>query len=216
MKAVGLVNQRLIRDSGRQNGVPTMSSRTNTMLRQACEDAVLIRFWNPYDEGSTHGYVLDIGPKFFFLALIGEDMRFNGFQCMKVKDAKRLQVPDPYADFIVTALRKRGQTIRKKPNVDVSDLSALLISANRLFPLVTIHREGVEPGCCWIGRVIEVTDKHLTLHEIGTHATWHKKPCRYRLSEITRVEFGGGYEEALHLVGGDLKRQNKQARSKKA
>jgi len=31
---------------------------------------------------------------------------------------------------------------------------------------------------------------------------WDKEPTKHLLSEITRVDFGGGYEEALHLVGG--------------
>jgi hypothetical protein len=189
-----------------------MGSRKDAMLRQACIDAVLVKFWNPYDEDSTHGYVLDIGKKFLLLALIGDDMRFNGFQCLRLKDVKRLQVPDPYADFAVAALRKRGQEIRKKPSVDLSNLPDLLISANRLFSLVTIHRGDVKSGCCWIRRLLEVTDKTLFLQEIGPDGVWEKKASRFRLSEITRVEFGGGYEEALHLVGGpppDLKRKRR-------
>lgn len=191
-----------------------MSSRSNEMLRQACEDAVLIKFWNPHDEGSTHGYVLDIGPKFFLLALIGDDMRPDGFQCLKLKDVKRLQAPDPYADFAVAALRKRRQKIRKRPDIDISELPALLMSANRLFPLVTIHRELIKPDSCWIGRVINVTEKSVILQEIGPDASWEKRPSRFRLSEITRVEFGGGYEEALHLVGGPPPAPERKGRSK--
>ena len=193
-----------------------MSSRSNAMLHQACEDAVLVKFWNHFDDGSTHGYVLEVGPQFFLLALVGEDMRFNGFQCLRLQDVRRLQVPDPYADFVVAALRKRGQRIRKKPNVDISELPALLISANRLFPIVTIHRERVKPDSCWIGRVLDVTNKSVLLHEIGPDAVWDKKSTRFQLSEITRVEFGGGYEEALHLVGGSLKQQKKSVRPSRA
>jgi hypothetical protein len=187
-------------------------SAHSKMLRQACKEAVLVKFWNPFDHGSTQGYVLDIGPKFFLLGLIGEDMRFNGFQCLRLKDVKRLQVPDPYADFAVAALRKRGEEIRKKPDVDLNNLPDLLLSANRLFPLVTIQREDVKSGSCWIGRVLEVTDKRVVLQEIGPDALWEKKPSRFRLSEVTRVEFGGGYEEALQLVGGpppDLKKKRR-------
>ncbi|HEX7424334.1 MAG TPA: hypothetical protein VF311_10690 [Terriglobales bacterium] len=36
----------------------------------------------------------------------------------------------------------------------------------------------------------------------GPDACWDDKPETYRLREITRVDFGGDYEEALRLVGG--------------
>lgn len=42
----------------------------------------------------------------------------------------------------------------------------------------------------------------MSLLEIGPDALWDDEPETYRLSEITRVDFGGAYEEALHLVGG--------------
>jgi hypothetical protein len=68
--------------------------------------------------------------------------------------------------------------------------------------LVTIHRERVDRGVCWIGRVIGVDRGCVKLLEIRPDATWNDEPEVYRLSEITRIDFGGGYAEALKLVGG--------------
>jgi hypothetical protein len=42
----------------------------------------------------------------------------------------------------------------------------------------------------------------MSLLEINPDATWDDTPSEYRLSEITRVNFGGDYEDALYLVGG--------------
>lgn len=179
-----------------------MTRKSNSLLTEALYSKTLVKFWNPYDSGSTQGYVLDVGPHFFLLGLIGEDVRFNGFQCLRLSDVRRLLVPDPYAEFIVTALHKRGESIRKKPNIKLNSLPDLLQSASRLFPLVTIHREKVKPETCKIGRVIGVNERKLSLLEIGPDAVWDEKPTDVKLKEITRVEFGGGYEEALHLVGG--------------
>ena len=72
----------------------------------------------------------------------------------------------------------------------------------RAFPLVTIHREKVEPDICEIGRVVQVRDGRVSLLEINPDATWNAEPKQYRLRDITRVDFGGDYEEALGLVGG--------------
>jgi len=186
-----------------------MAQTRNEKLKEACFNKIVVRFSNPYDEGWTHGYVLDIGPQFFLLGLIGEDMRFNGFQCLLVSDLRRINVPDPHEDFIVAALRKRRENIDGKPSIDLSTLPALLKSANTLYPLVTIHRERVKPHVCEIGRVLEVSENSVLLRTITPGAVWEEKPCKIRLSDITRVEFGGGYEEALHLVGGNPKRLKK-------
>jgi hypothetical protein len=134
---------------------------------------------------------------------------------MLISDVKRLKVPDPYEDFIVAALRKQKQSIESKPDIDLGSLPALLKSANRLFSLVTIHRERVKPGTCEIGKVINISETHLHFLEIGPDAVWDEKPTKIRLCDITRVDFGGGYEEALHLVGKNPKPLKKSYKSGK-
>ena len=52
-------------------------------------------------------------------------------------------------------------------------------------------------------RKLEVKGKVLRFLEIDPDAVWEQKPTKINLSDITRVDFGGQYEEALHLVGGD-------------
>ncbi len=101
------------------------------------------------------------------------------------------------------ALRKRGERRPRKPRVSVASIEDLLLSAGRAFPLVTIHREQVDPDVCWIGRVLGVNRGRVSLLKIDPDAKWEDAPTEYRLSEITRVDFGGDYEGALHLVGGD-------------
>jgi hypothetical protein len=180
-----------------------MSQKSNAQLTEALRDKTLVSFWNPYDSGSTHGYVLDIGPRFFLLGLVGEEIRFNGFQCLRLSDVRRLRVPATYPTFVVAALRKRGENIGRKPRINLNSLPELLKSANRLFPLVTIHLERVNLEKCKIGRVTDISKSYVSLLEIGPDAIWDEKPTKVSLREITRVDFGGGYEDALHIVGGD-------------
>lgn len=192
-----------------------MTEARNAKLKDALCNAIIVRFWNPYEQGSIEGYVLDIGPKFFLLGLIDENRRFNGFQCMLISEVKRLKVPAPYEQFIVAALRKLKQRIDRKPDIDLSSLPALLKSADGLFPLVTIYRERIKPDECVIGSILKLFDNSFLMLTIGPDAVWDERPTRFRLSDVTRVEFGGGYEEALHLVGGsprplkDLKRKKR-------
>jgi hypothetical protein len=93
---------------------------------------------------------MDVGPRFFLLALVSDRIRFEGFECFRCGDVKNLR-PDLYAAFVETALKKRGERRPKKPRVSVGSIEELLLSAGRAFPLVTIHREQVDPNVCWIG-----------------------------------------------------------------
>ncbi|HEU4395097.1 MAG TPA: hypothetical protein VFS92_05990, partial [Planctomycetota bacterium] len=146
--------------------------------------------------------VLDVGPKFFLLAPVSDRIRFEGFECYRVADVRGLR-PDTNPAFVESALRKRGERLPRKPRVSLRRTDELLVSASRAFPLVTIHREEVDPDACWIGRVVGVRRGRMSLLEINPDASWDPQPTVYRLGEITQVDFGGGYEDALHIVGGD-------------
>ena len=181
-----------------------MANRNLSQLKGAMRSGRLVRFSRRFEEGTVRGYVLDIGPRFFLLALMSDRVWFDGFECFRIGDVKKL-TPDNYARFAETALKKRGERKPKKPRVSVKNVEELLRSAAKAFPLVTIHREKFNPDVCWIGRVVGVGAGRVSLLEIGPDAKWEDSPTEYRLSEITRVNFGGDYEAALYLVGGDPK-----------
>jgi hypothetical protein len=173
-----------------------------SQLVAASRKKVLVKFTRPFEEGPITGYVMDVGPEFFLVSLVDDGIRFNRFQCFRLSDVRSLEIPAKYSRFSETALRKRGEHLPKKPRVVLGSLPKLLSSANGAFPLLTIHREKSDPDVCHIGRVVELSNQSVSLLEIGPDASWDEKPETYRLSEITRVDFGGDYEEALHLVGG--------------
>lgn len=162
---------------------------------------ILVRFSRRFEQSTIQGYVIDVGPRFFLLALVNDRIRFDGFECFRRSDVKNLR-PDPYAAFVEAALKKRGDRRPKKPRVSVEKIDDLLLSAGRIFPLVVIHREQINPDVCWIGRVLGIQRGRVSLLEIGPDAMWEDTPEEYRVMEITRVSFGGDYENALDLVGG--------------
>jgi hypothetical protein len=179
-----------------------MPTKRTAELIEARRRHQFIRFWRRFESSKICGYVLDVGPQFFLLALVSDRLWFDGFECFRIADVKDLRL-DPYASFAEAALRKRGEGRPKKPRVSVATIEDVLLSAGKAFPLVTIHREQVDPDVCWIGRVQGVNRGRVSLLEIGPDAIWEDKPEEYRMKEITRVNFGGDYEDALHLVGGE-------------
>lgn len=173
-------------------------------LEEAARRRQLIRFRRRFEDHRIAGYVLDVGPKFFLLALVSDRIRFDGYECLRVSDVSRIEIPTPSTlEFVETALRKRRERLGRKPRIDLSDIDRILLSANRLFPLVTIHREKADPDVCWIGRIRGIDRGRVSLLEINPDATWDEEPTGHRIADITRVDFAGDYEDALYLVGGE-------------
>lgn len=168
-------------------------------LLEAQRTKRFVRLSRRFEETPIRGYVLDIGPAFFLLALVSDRIRFDGFECFRPRDLREIMA-DPHAAFAETALQLRRERLPKKPRVSVASIEELLLTASRSFPLVTIHRESVDPSVCWIGRVLAIEHGRVSLLEINPDATWEETPCSYPLKEITRINFGGDYEDALHLV----------------
>jgi hypothetical protein len=165
-------------------------------------DQRLVRISQAFDDFPVVGYILDVGPRFFILAVVSDRIWFDGFECFRIGDVKDVG-PDPNATFVQAALKKRAERRPRKPRVSVTSIEELLASAGRAFPLVTIHRDQADPDVCWIGRVLDVNRYRVSLLEINPDATWDDTPTEHQLSEITRVSFGADYENALFLVGGE-------------
>lgn len=151
------------------------------------------------EDGWIDGYVAALGDEFFALEVFDKAFRLNGYCCLRYRDVTDLRTPAPHAEFHEKALRARGGARSKSFDVDVSSLPLLLASAGRVFPLLTIHEED-ENDACWIGKLVTVSDEEIELLYISPDAKFDEAPTIYRLEGICTVEFGGAYEEALHLV----------------
>ena len=184
-----------------------MADLCSSQLVEAMHHRRLIRFSRRFESGTIRGYVLDVGPQLFLLALLSDRIWFDGFECFRIRDIKRLE-SEPYRAFAGAALKRRQVHQPKKPRVSVASIENLLRSAGRAFPLVAIQREQVDPDVCWIGYVASVADDRISLLEIGPDAIWDDVPTEYRLNQITRANFGGEYESALHLVGDNPPEEN--------
>jgi hypothetical protein len=181
-----------------------MSKSRIPSLLKAMNDRQLVRISRRFEDSPVRGYVIDVGPQFFLLCLISDRLWFDGFECFRITDVLSIQA-DPYLGFAEKALKKRGERRPRKPKVDLQSVESILLSANKVFPLLTVHMEKSDPDVCYIGQVCEVAKGKVSLLGIDPHAKWDHEPDEFRISKITRISFGGDYENALHLVGGSPK-----------
>ncbi|MBJ7553082.1 hypothetical protein [Marinomonas spartinae] len=151
----------------------------------------------------TDGFVVDANEEMVLLQLVDDGVHLNGYQILFLEDISDFVHPAPFNDFQKRVLALRGEEV-EDPEVDLDDLAVLLIDISEEYGLVTLHREEVEPDSCEIGRVVKADAVTYELEEIGSDARWFDDTFEYDLYDITRIEFGGAYEEALIMANDDM------------
>ena len=169
-------------------------------LAAAMASRSLVRITRKVEFGAADGYVVNTSEHWVLLLLVGEGIAYAGFQAFRIQDVASLDAPSPRAAFYEAVLRKRGLRRPRTPKLNLSSVQELVLSAGRCFPLVTIHREKADPDVCHIGQVISASPVSVSLLEVTPDATWDEVATTYRLAQVTRVDVGGPYEEALALV----------------
>ena len=175
-----------------------------TGLERARRRHLLVRVYREGLDGRggfSEGFVVGLSPRFVVLHRLDPAMLLDGYSVLHVGDITAVERAYCGRKFQEKALALRGQAPKPPEGLDLSSLSAVLMSAGARFPLLAIHRERLRRDACWIGQVASLTDKTFVLREIDTEAEWDGQ-TRYRFRDVTLVEFGGSYEQALALVSG--------------
>lgn len=74
---------------------------------------------------------------------------------------------------------------------------AVLRSLEKVDKLAVITREAIAPDECDIGRIVSSTKSHYRIDAITPTATWEPDHRRFRIDDVTRIQFDGAYERTL-------------------
>lgn len=125
-----------------------------------------------------------------------DTFRLNGFAVMRHDDVKSYQPWMDTNDWPYPAMRRLRVRPSPAPKVNLGSMTAAALSAAKVAPLISVHREEKYPNECWIGRNLKCNRRSLTLETISPMAEW-EGAYRMDLKDITMIEFGDGYSKAL-------------------
>jgi hypothetical protein len=147
------------------------------------------------------GYVVDANEEFVLLHLVTDEIRIEGYVVLRLDDITEVNSDFDNLRFIEKALQLRRMEPQRPVLVDLKSMETILASVDEHYSLMVVHREAVDQNECHIGSLESIADKTFVMKEIDRDAQW----CgarRFRVDEVTRVEFNGGYETALAQVAG--------------
>ncbi len=174
------------------------------MLHEAQKNCSLIRFGSCFEPGYTYGYVLSVGETDFLIAIVSDQIWLNGFAAYKIDSIRKLNLQHSYAKFQELALKARGEQIPHEAPIKGSKLKEWMLEAGHFFPLITFYAEIIDPEICHIGRIIRATEHEFEFLGISAAAEWYSSLQLFQFKDITRIEFGDDYEDALFLIGGHM------------
>jgi hypothetical protein len=148
------------------------------------------------DTRPWRGFVVGLSESLVLLHVLNSGtMRLNGYTAVRLKDIEECSDDDTFAPG---ALKLLGERPKPQPDLLLLDMPGLLSSVGAHFPLLELFQER-EGGSFYIGRVVGFGKKKVHLQAISRGAEWGDV-YKFTCSEITRVDFGDGYDQALWLV----------------
>lgn len=123
----------------------------------------------------------------------------NGYWCLRLRDIAHIDPVGEADRFIGRAVLFRGLEPVVPEGIALTSMAEFLRTAGERSPLVAVHREHIRPGKCYIGKVLRVGRKRVTLRTIDPDAAWDTNE-KLRMSDVTLASFDDGYTRMLWQV----------------
>ncbi|MGA8278315.1 MAG: hypothetical protein WB784_08980 [Rhodanobacteraceae bacterium] len=183
--------------------VPFKARGLRAELREALERRLPTRLLrDQLQPGPIHGYVIGLSRDHCLIAEVGDHLRFDGYLAIAIADLTTVE-PDPAGEFVERALALRGERLAIPERFELDDWAAIVRSAARLAPLVSINMvEDADGEISYVGEVINFESDAVILREVDPNAEWYPDTGAYEFEAIGSIGFGSGYLDALWQVAG--------------
>jgi hypothetical protein len=143
------------------------------------------------------GFVVDVSESLILLQRFDWDaFQLNGYSVIRSNDIASYRFFDKKKHWQFRAIQRLKLKLKAPAGISVSSFSDLLESTAKGFPLLTIHRDKINAKVCYIGKLKTVSHKTFTIEDLNCNAEWTGSR-RFKFCDVTLVDFGGGYENAL-------------------
>ena len=149
----------------------------------------------PIDPHLITGFVIDWNKELTLVhAIEDQTYHLNGYAILRNPDIRRYRVVvvDDFMAKAATLLKLRPS----KPELGIENWQEVFETAGAASPLITIHRERVDKRCCYVGKVIAVSRRSVTIQHVSPRGEWEDREV-FPFRDITRVDAVGAYERLL-------------------
>jgi len=174
----------------------------HSLLSACVSDQALVRLVRSGREAPgahASGVPVAVGRAWVVIARLSDDVRIDGFEAQRIADLSQIERKFRGRAFFIRALRVKQAHLPSAVGLATHSTRALLESARRLFPLVGVYREPGTAGVD-IGRIVDLSPAGFRMRVLNPNAEFDDRVDRFKYADITRVIFGGEYENTLARV----------------
>jgi hypothetical protein len=178
-------------------------TQINKLLVLSQEQALPLRILRDTGGARTaFGVVVGLFEEWVVLAELREGVLRDGYVAFRTSSIKRARVFDTFVGFV----QDNNQWPPRSPflTADLSGPEQLIRAALDAADVISLYREDKYPEQLLIGIPVRWSKKHLWLFTINEHGQWEAFLDRFRLRDITRIGFGGVYEQAVSTTAGPM------------
>jgi hypothetical protein len=141
-------------------------------------------------------FVTALSADFAVLSRVNDNCEFDGVIVIRTEDVT-------FARWDSEVLRSWGTVLQESPSspepagfVDLASWESVVRTIHDNVPVVTFQRERADGDICHVGTGITILAEGIEADEVSIEGTIDGK-FAINLEDLTRVDFGGGYERAL-------------------
>ena len=151
----------------------------------------------------TSGYLLWVSRGIWALQVV-VDHRVDGYSFFRNRDVEcwrreKGRNARKLREFLLEQEHPDGAVTLLPPELEEWNDWSFLRYAHLVSNLVWIEMEKKKPGSGWLGRVVRVDERSVTLRLVDAEGNWESSPetKTFRFKHITHVRLGGHYNNAL-------------------
>ncbi len=174
-------------------------SKVQAKLQRALETPSIYRITREIGAmDHIDGFVVGLGKKWALIAQTMDGGYSDGLIAVRVRDISTLKKDRSFETHF--AMTQPQPTAEDLATIDLDRTDRVIETMSSLTPLVAIERDRVITDSMWVGRYVGKHGKWFELLEVRPNASWHRKPLKYQLREVTSVSIGNHYLTALTVI----------------
>lgn len=173
------------------------TTKIDRRLVRSMEDgriATIVR--DAFDLTFTDGFVIAMTNEWVVLHSL-DGVYLDGIVMLRRQDISRVLFRDDDA-YHHRAIAASGESLVDFTCDDDVSVSDLLVLASARDAIFTFYCEVLEGEPLIIGRLIELRKKAFDIHYVGRDGEWAPEIERWKHGDVTRIEVGGRYLDALN------------------
>jgi hypothetical protein len=170
------------------------------LLRKLLDERALVDIRrDAMNVDDIRGFVADISDELVLIAAVADDIRTDGYRIINRDDITLLRWSTGKMKAWERVIGFPDADVAAAPGLDLSDWRAAIASLEPTVSLLTFHRERMDHQTCYIARNFELTYDLIVGVQVTTEGE-ENGSFAIRVEDITRLDFGAGYERRLNQI----------------